>query len=141
MNSNTKNISKAYRSTDTKKQNITTGGTLMNIYKSMTLGIIGSLLLSTAAYAATTCQSATVTKTGVNPAIATATRSQYTVTLDCDDDTLWVGARQYFLITDLGESGYATALTALSLGGKVRARLARSSEFSLLEDITVIATP
>ena len=42
--------------------------------------------------------------------------SKYRVTVSCVDTARWAGLRHFYLTEDLGEAGYATVLTALSLG-------------------------
>ena len=48
-----------------------------------------------------------------------------TVILQLDDqsDTVWVGARTFYLHPDLGKAGYATLLTAYSLGKTVKVKI------------------
>ena len=53
-----------------------------------------------------------------------------TVVLKLDDqsDTVWVGERAFYLHPDLGKTGYATLLTAYSLGKTVRVRIEGTAE-------------
>ena len=68
------------------------------------------------------CSSATIKRIGVNPVTGSAGASPYMVQLDCASDSIWSGTLTLYLSTDLGESGFATLLTAYSLGKTVWAR-------------------
>lgn len=114
----------------------------MKIGKQILSGVIGAAMFSVV-YAATAsaaayCLDATVDGAGVRPANATATRSQFTVNLTCNDvPAKWTGSKLYYLTPDQGESGYATVLTALSLPKAVKVKLSSFVEYSLVENIDI----
>lgn len=102
-----------------------------------------SALVATSASAASQCKVATITQTGAFPALenpVTGT-SQYLVELDCADDTVWTGARQFMLTADLGEGGYATFLTAYALNQTVNVTVEGLAFRSLLSRVYLGAPP
>lgn len=110
----------------------------MKIKKQIATGAVSVAMLlgvSSVSFGATICTSATIEEMGVNPLSSIA---KYEVSLSCDDTTKWSGTRKYFMDdTLMGDSGYATALTARSLGKKVSVRLARSNVGSLIEQFRI----
>lgn len=93
------------------------------------------LLIGTSASAAVQCKEGTVTQVGDFPALANGITSKYLVQIDCADDTKWAGEIQFMLTTDLGDSGYATLLTAVSLNMPVNVTVEGTSFRSLLTRI------
>ena len=110
----------------------------------MSLMIVGACV--TTASAAQICQSANITKVGVLPANQSATASKYTIRIDCVDDGAtdalpWPGERMFMLTQELGDSGYATALTALSLNQPVYVKVESTKWWSLLSVLYVDSPP
>lgn len=89
-------------------------------------------------HAAWKCDSASITFAGVFPDIGvTEGSSPYLIKISCDADP--DKERQYLLNTDLGDSGYATVLTAISLGYKVKILTAGDGGWnSLVERINLL---
>ena len=117
----------------------------MNLQQRIKAGIIGAMMIvgaSVTVASAADCASASVTTIGVLPSLESATASKYIGTFTCHDATpAWAGDQQYVLSVDLGDSGYATLLTAASLGKTVYIRVSSPSWRSLatllyLNDIT-----
>ena len=75
------------------------------------------LAITAPAYGAGQCAEATILRVadkGTAPSTAPTGASQFFVRITCPEK--FSGERGYYLTTDLAESGYATALTAVSLG-------------------------
>ena len=91
-------------------------------------GIIGlgmSLSIGVGLATAADCVSTTINMVGILPSLKTTTATEYILTVTCNDATPpWSGQQQYVLSVDLGESGYATCLTAASLKQTVYLRVA-----------------
>lgn len=89
-----------------------------------TIGL-GLLIMGAAsAHAAVDCGQASVKAVGVLPKIASATASPYLAGFVCHDtDVKWAGEKQFVLSVDLGDSGYATLLSAASLKQTVYIRV------------------
>lgn len=93
----------------------------MKIKKTLSAISIGIFLLlgmtSGTAFAAATCDQTTIQGIGMYPALATADASMYRIWLSCGDAAPdWPGTRTFLLSKSLGDAGYATILTAKSLG-------------------------
>lgn len=90
--------------------------------------------------AASTCNSATVIEVGVMPHLASETASMYTVRVNCEDEG-WDGPAnvQLVLTSELGISGYAAALTALSSDFKVKLTMTAKTFNSLITRLKVLA--
>lgn len=80
------------------------------------------------AYAADV-MSATITKIGFYPGI-TPDSSGGIIFLDDNEDYYWTGGRMFYLSSELGNQGLATALTALSMGKTVLVRIGGSAAAS-----------
>lgn len=111
----------------------------MKMKNKLTVSIIAAMIifgLSTgSALAVVTCSDATIVNAGVFPGQADPAtgKSAYRVSLTCNDDSpAWTGTRFFYLTSDLGDSGYATALTGYSLGKHVRADIMSKVKNSLI---------
>ena len=118
----------------------------MNVKQKIKSSICGALLIigmsAVAASAAVQCDSATIIKVGVLPAYETSTVSKYMVRLDCQDaNEPWSGEIQYLLSQDLGDSGYATLLTAMSLGEPVLVQIESPGWWSMITTLYLATTP
>ena len=83
------------------------------------LGVIMSLTLVVGSVnAASKCTAATINFVSVRPDLATGNASPYLVNLSCADAG-WPATNQFFLLNTVGDSGYATLLTAISLNRQV----------------------
>lgn len=97
----------------------------MSLRKKSIASIITALVLisvtATVSSALVQCKDAAIVQAGVVSTREDLTNkvSKYTVRATCPDTTLWSGERTFLLSTDVGDAGYATALTALSTGGTV----------------------
>lgn len=111
----------------------------MKIRKKVTAGFIGATMFlgmcAGAAYAGVWCNDATITQAGINPDIVHENRSKYVIFADCGTDSIWPDARRFYLTPDLGEAGYATALTAMSLDQTVKMKVANTLANSLVLQI------
>ena len=112
----------------------------MKIQKKITVSIIGvlmSLVLSAgSASAVYNCKNATVGELGQRPTIATFQgSSDYSVYLHCEG---WDNARRFFLSADLGDSGYATLLTAKSLNKAVSAWMEEPVWNALITELVIL---
>ena len=111
----------------------------MTSKKKMLMTIVASLFAITlyagTASAVVTCDAASIGKVGVFP----DQPNKYRVELTCTDATPpWSGVRTFYLTDDpdgLGDSGYATVLTAISLNKTIKAVLADASWNSLVLQI------
>ena len=63
------------------------------------------------------CTAATIIRAAVKQVAPSTAATQYFVRVTCP--TVFTGERGYYLATELGDSGYATILTALSLNQTV----------------------
>lgn len=97
--------------------------------------MIAGLGISTA-NAASSCSAATVVEARVNPALEGATSSKYQITIEC---AAWGITRPYVLTPEVGDAGYATALTALTTGQSVFIRVASRVGGSLMDIIALNA--
>lgn len=108
------------------------------------LGIICGLsllvLYAGSANAAFTCD-ASVSMPGMRPEL-TGTPSNvnddYCVMIKCSN---WSGSKRMFLHEGLAESGYATILTAISLGKDMRVTMESTAWHSLITDLEMLSTP
>jgi hypothetical protein len=108
----------------------------------LALAIITTVGIPDTSHAYKDCASATVKTIGVFPALAVGAASQYIGTFTCNDATpAWGGDVQYILSTDLGESGYATLLTASSLKQTVYIRVESPTWRSLVTLMYLNDTP
>ena len=92
-------------------------------------------LCTSSAFAGVYCSTATVVQSGILPFRANESRSPYVVKLVCKNNAKWNGAVSFFLTSDLGDSGYATILTAQSLGTPLKVKVSDSTPGSLVESI------
>lgn len=65
-------------------------------------------------------------------------RSSTRIQLDDLTDTLWTGGRNFYISTEMGDKGTATALTAFASGKQVWVRLASSGQGSLVNIMLVL---
>lgn len=111
----------------------------MKIQKKSVAVLVGASLLvsvwGSVASAATNCNVGEILEVGVNPLSPVA---KYEIWLTCEG--LFVDRKFFIPEETLGDSGYATALTAKSIGKQVFARLASSRENSLVEQIRILDT-
>jgi hypothetical protein len=107
------------------------------------LSLMGLLIGTSSQAAGIQCKAATITQLGAFPDLAddTTHTSKYLVELDCDDDTKWGGAKQFLLTTDLGDSGYASVLTAYSLDKTINVDVASTAFRSHLTRIYIGLPP
>jgi hypothetical protein len=114
-----------------KKSRMVTSFVIMSFI--MVLGIGSS-------HASVKCDSGAITFVGVFPDLADAGTgaSPYIIQYVCDNTTQMPGTKQFQLNNDLGESGYATVLTAVSLGQKVKIQAAGVGWNALLERINLV---
>lgn len=107
----------------------------MNFQQKIKTGIIGAMMIvgaSVTAASAADCASASVSTIGILPSLESATATKYIGNFTCHDASpAWAGAQQFVLSVDLGDSGYATLLTAASLKQTVYLRVASTSWRSL----------
>lgn len=110
----------------------------MKIIKKVTFGLMGAAIVlfmyaGSASAATAWCDVATITNAGINPDVENIARSKYVIFVDCADDNVWSGELRFYLIPELGESGYATALTAMSLAPQtVKMKVASPTDNSLV---------
>jgi hypothetical protein len=108
----------------------------------LTLSVVASFIMVLgieSSHAAWKCDSGKITFAGVYPDLAeeTTQTSSYLIQYICDADP--DRTRQYLLSTDVGDSGYATVLTAVSLGQKVKIQTAGTGGWnSLVERINLV---
>jgi hypothetical protein len=88
------------------------------------LGLIVAVGLVTTTALAEVCENATVDRVMNWPDMAKnadGESSQYGVWFTCNDlPTLFSGSRKFWLVHELGDSGFATLLTAYSMGTPVQ---------------------
>lgn len=67
------------------------------------------------------CKKGTIVQAGIVPSRENTTNnvSKYVIKASCTDTTKWTGELNFTLSADLGDAGYATALTAVSTGGPI----------------------
>lgn len=102
--------------------------------------LLTSLGLSAgAAHAGLACNNVIIEATGkwnLNSPDSSTSEDDYYVKVKCYDS--WPNSTIFYLSTDLGEGGYATALTAMASGKKVNLELAAYSWFSLVQSIRIL---
>lgn len=117
----------------------------MNVQQKVKAGIIGAMMIvgmSAGSAFSADCASASVSTVGILPDLESASASKYIVKLTCQDASpAWSGQQQYVLSSDLGESGFATLLTAVSLQQTVYVRVASTSWRSLVTLLYLNDTP
>jgi hypothetical protein len=86
-----------------------------------------------ASFASITCDAATIDQAAVVEDDGDATTAPYQVRATCAGK--WSGSTVFDMSTDLGEGGYATILTALSLGNTVKMQVAGPGWHSLIERV------
>jgi hypothetical protein len=101
---------------------------MKNVKQKVKKGIIGlaafaALTVAGTAGAVVDCPVATITKVGILPDKETTTTSKYMVRATCSDTTKWPDDRSFMLSSDIGDSGYATLLTAMSLNQPIFLRV------------------
>lgn len=70
---------------------------------------------------------------------ADETTAPYQLRLTCNSPSdLWPGSITFDMGTDLGEGGYATALTAYSLGHNVKVVVSAPSWYALIQGIYIL---
>ena len=92
------------------------------------------VLCSSYASAAVACRNVTIQDFGMRPSIGSDPQSYY-VRLKCS--SAWTDEKTYFLSTAIGDSGYATLLTAVSLQKNITAWMDSYDFGSLITDIVV----
>ena len=112
--------------------------------KNVKLFAVFSLLMAvvvtaTTASAVSKCSNGTVVATGVVPTLENlgSNISKYMVQIQCNSDTEFVGTKQFLLSTDVAESGYATALTAISLSRQVYVEMGGYNWNSRMDRISI----
>lgn len=114
----------------------------MKIQKKITAGIIGAMMilgLCAGSALAATCSDATIVGAGVFPDQTVEGRSSYRIRAICNDASPpWTLSRSFYLTTDLGESGYASVLTAYSLDKNVRLDMVSATKDSLVYNIYIL---
>ncbi|MCI5164624.1 MAG: hypothetical protein D3903_00700 [Candidatus Electrothrix sp. GM3_4] len=118
----------------------------MKVKMSFKIGLLAvivgvSLSFFTSVNAAVDCAEATVTMVGVLPLKENTTTSKYMIRADCADDSKWTGERQYMLSADIGDSGYATLLTAMSLNQPIYLRVESANWWSLATLLYLSSSP
>ena len=100
--------------------------------------LLASGVISNANAAVVSCD-ADISKPGMSPTIKgtpSVTNDDYSLWVQC---SWWTAPRQMFFHPDLAESGYATALTAISLDRQVSVKLESGNWYSLITDISILA--
>ena len=77
------------------------------------------MLMVCSANAASKCLDAKINFISARPDLATGNASMYLVNMACDEWGTTGATYQFYLIDTLGDSGYATLLTALSLNKNI----------------------
>ena len=110
-----------------------------NTVKVCMLSVIMLIMLSTTASAVCWCNNTVLTDVAILPENADPDlgASKFRITVTCADtdgrDPKWSsGARHFYLSDDIGEGGYATVLTAASLGKNFGINAATCDSNSLL---------
>lgn len=107
----------------------------------MVLVLAGSVCFGTAAHADIDVALAKIERLGPDPRFA-STSSGYMVQLtDTAANPQWTGIRQYYLSSELGNTGVATLLTAFSLDERVWVRIAGTGESGSLIKIIFVNAP
>jgi len=106
--------------------------------KTMSILLVAAILtvfgMSSAQAAKSFCNAGKVTQAGVYPAAASDASSKYMVSVSCTlADGDWDGDVPFYLTPDVGDAGYATALTAISTGQSVKVRVAKPNPASLMD--------
>ena len=103
------------------------------------MGFVMALGIGTS-HASVKCDSGAITFAAIFPDLAddATGASSYVIQYVCDDTTQMPGTKQFQLSTVLGDSGYATVLTAVSLGLKVKIQAAGSGWNALVERINLV---
>jgi hypothetical protein len=120
---------------------------MMKLKAKLISAIAGSVLMLTtgigiATAAQSDCSSAVVSQVGILPTLETTGVSKYIASFDClDSPEPWSNSVQFKLSSDLGDSGYATLLTAVSLGQTVYLRVADTTFRSLVLLLYLNDTP
>lgn len=83
------------------------------------------------------CPAATIIRAAVKQTAPSAAASQYFVRVTCAD--IFTGERGYYLADELGESGYATILTAMSLDQTVLINLEGLTWGSIVTEVQMNA--
>ena len=99
------------------------------------IGLSLSMLPATAAEY--DCWECTITRLGMEPNNAFGSTDGFMLTVDDASDNGWVGKRVFYLHDDLGKAGWATVLTAYSMGKTVWLRVADTAAGSLVEIIYI----
>jgi len=98
---------------------------------------LSMLIITSSAYAAVNCWTAGIVNAAALAASPTTGAAPYAVKITCP--TNFTGEREYYLATDLGDSGYATLLTAISLGQSVSMELGDWTWGSLVTNVRLKA--
>lgn len=104
--------------------------------------VVGFLMVlgTESSQAAVKCDSGSITFAGVFPDLAddaTGT-SKYMIQYICDDTAQMLGTKQFLLSTVVGDSGYATILTAISLQKKVKIQAERDGWNALVTRVNLV---
>ena len=106
------------------------------IYAMLIMVALSLAILPGIANATVDVASAQIVRTGYHPGVG---GSGFMVQLDdLSGNPAWPGIRQFYLSTELGNQGYATLLTAYSLGKTVWVRIAGNAESGSLISIIYI---
>jgi len=105
--------------------------------KTMSILLVAAILTvfgMSSAQAKSFCNAGTVTQAGIYPGAESDASSKYMVSVSCTlADGDWDGDVPFYLTPDLGDAGYATALTAISTGQSVKVRVAKPNPASLMD--------
>jgi len=110
-----------------------------NLITTAIIAVVMFLVMGTSsAYAFVQCAEATIVRVAVKDTPPSAEGSQYFVLVTCP--SRFGDQRGYYLTSNLGDSGYATLLTAVSLGQTVLINLVDSYNWnSLIEEVQLNA--
>lgn len=106
----------------------------------VTLTVLTMFLVvgTNSAVAGPECFQATVIEVAIRDTTPPAGATNYRVLIECSAS--YTGSRAYYLTTDLGETGYATLLTAMSLKQTVRTAMTSWTSGSLVTEIRLNKT-
>ena len=109
----------------------------MKVQKKITVVLIGAMmaLLYVGSASAAKCDPSLISQIGMRP-LDPGAETSYAVYVRCK--ATHTADRRYFLSTALGESGYATLLTAYSLGKQVELFVGGYAGNSLITDVRVL---
>jgi len=103
-----------------------------------TMFAMSLMLGANTAFAGPECLQATVMEVASMAVTPPAGATNYRVVIECPGS--FSDSRAYYLTTDLGEAGYATLLTAMSLKQTVRMKMSLWASGSLVTEIRLNKT-